>query len=107
MSDYPAFRQTRDSTATREGGQEVSRATNGRLHVRRMWTADKATFEVGHVLTPAERDQLQAFYLANQDQEVTFRSAADGVAYTVRFVSPPRYVPRLLRVEARVALAEV
>ncbi len=107
MSDYPAFRQTRDSTANREGGQETSRATNGRLHVRRLWVADKTEFELGHVLTPAERTQLEAFYAANVDAEFTLRYAADGQAYTVRFMGPPRYLARLLRFEARVRLAEV
>lgn len=107
MSDYPAFRQTRDSTATRDGGQEVSRATNGRLHVRRLWLADKTEFELGHVLTLAERDQFEAFYAAHVDAEFTMRYAADGLTYTARFIGPPRYVARIMRFEARVRLAEV
>jgi hypothetical protein len=104
---YPAFRQTRDSTATREGGQETARATNGRLYVRRLWVADKTEFELGHVLTSAERAQLEVFYAANVDAEFPMRYAADGQTYTVRFIGPPRYVSRLMRVEARVRLAEV
>jgi hypothetical protein len=107
MSDYPAFRQTRDSTSSREDGREVSRATNGRLNIRRLWVSDKAEFEVGHVLTAAERAQLEAFYAANTDAEFNLRYAGDGATYVVRFVAPPRYVPRLLRFEARVRMAEV
>ncbi len=104
---YPAFRQTRDSTATREGGQEMARATNGRLYVRRLWVSDKTDFELGHVLTAAERTQLEAFYTANVDAEFPMRYAADGQTYTVRFTAPPRYLSRLMRFEARVRLAEV
>jgi hypothetical protein len=106
MSDYPAFRQTRDSTASRDSGHEASRATNGRLHVRRLWDADKTDFEIGHVLTAAEKTQLEAFYAANRDAEFNLRYAADGQTYVVRFTGVPRYVARLMRFEARVKLAE-
>jgi hypothetical protein len=107
MSNYPAFRQTRDSTATRDGGQEVARATNGRLHVRRLWPTTKTEFEIGHALTVADRAAMEAFYAANRDADVTFRFAGDGQTYTVRFVAPPRYSPRLRTFDTRVRLAEV
>ena len=107
MSNYPAFRQTRDSSATRDGGQEVSRATNGRLHVRRLWATEKMEFELGHALTPAEKVTLEAFYVANRDMDVTLRFAGDGQTYTVRFAAPPRYTPRLRYFDARVKLSEV
>jgi hypothetical protein len=72
-----------------------------------MWTADKATFDVGHVLTAAERAVHAAFYAAEKDLDVTFRCAEDGQTYTVRFIEPPTYQKRGQHFEVRVKFAEV
>lgn len=107
MANYPAFFTIDDSTATPENGMEPERASNGALRLRRLWTADKRSFEIGHVLTPAEKTTLDSFYATNRDLDVTYRWPGDGSSYTVRFVAPPRYTPRGGRFEVRVRLMEV
>ncbi len=106
MAAYPAFFTLADSTAVAADGLEPERATNGALKLRRLWTADKMAFEVGHVLTAGEKATLDAFYAANKDLDVTYTWRPTATAYTVRFVAPPRYVPRGVMFEARVRLQE-
>lgn len=107
MNTYPRFFTLQDSTAVTASGVEPLRATNGALKVRRMWPADKATFQIGHVLTTAEKTTLDAFYAAEKDADVSYVSPWDSTTYTVRFVAPPQYIKRLHRVEARVSFQQV
>lgn len=107
MANYPGFFTLADSTATVQSGLEPTRATNGALRLRALWPDDKHDFELGHLLTPAERDTLQAFYLANRFLDVSYRWPGDGVVRTVRFVAPPQYRRMQHHVEARVRLQEV
>lgn len=107
MSTYPRFFTLNDSSAVAASGVEPLRATNGALKTRRMWPADKTTFEIGHLLTVAERATLDAFYAAEKDADVSYVSPWDGATYTVRFVAPPRYVKRLTRWEVRVSMQQV
>lgn len=107
MAAYPNFFTLADSTGSRENGAEPARATNGALRLRRLWAADKAAFEIGHVLTAAQRTTLEAFYATNKSLDVTYRWPADGAFYTVRFAAPPQYTARTGYFEARVRLLEV
>jgi hypothetical protein len=107
MANYPAHFTLADSRAVTESGIEPERASNGTLKLRRLWPDDKATFDVGHVLTSTDATSFEAFYQANKNLDVTYRWPGDGARYTVRFVAPPRYVPRVNRVEVRVRLQEV
>ncbi|MEY5098892.1 MAG: hypothetical protein RJA36_1611 [Pseudomonadota bacterium] len=107
MANYPAFLTLADSTITPADGLEPERATNGALKLRRLWAADKVTLEVGHVLSAAQKATLDAFYAANKDLDVTYTWPPTATAYTVRFVAPPRYLPRGQFYETRVRLSEV
>lgn len=104
---YPSFFTLADSTVTPADGMDPQRATNGALKLRRLWSADKASFDLGHVLTAAQKSTLDAFYAANKDLDITYRWPRPATDYTARFVAPPRYTPRGDRFEARVRLMEV
>lgn len=109
MAAYPSFLTLAESTATPANGLEPDRATNGRMALRRMWTADKMRFAIGHVLSAAQKTTLDTFYATNKDLDNTYKWPGTGVTYTVRFTQAPVYVPRTNGVyfEARVALEEV
>lgn len=108
MAAYPAFFTLADSVLVPDAGLEPERATNGALRLRRLWSADKATAELGHLLTASQKATLDAFYAANKDLDVTYTwpAAAGGGTYTMRFIAAPRYTPRGQYFEARVRLAE-
>jgi hypothetical protein len=107
MSAYPGFKTLSDSTALPESGVEPVRATNGSLRVRRLWSADKISFDIGHVLAAGDKATLDAFYAANKDADVSYTWPKTGATHTVRFVAPPRYTPRTHVWEVRVRLMEV
>ena len=106
MATYPRFWTLSDSTCTPQGGQDQARATNGTLRVRRFWPDTKRDWSLHHILTLAERDQLDAFYAANRDADVSYISPWDRLTYSTRFVAAPAYVPRGQHFEARVQLSE-
>lgn len=89
--DYPSLFMLRDSSTQREAGIQTTRATNGRLKIRRLYSSEKTNFTVVHRLTRAERDQLEAFYQANRTANVTLTWPEDGSVYTVRFGGAPQY----------------
>ncbi len=107
MANYPGFFTLADSTASPQGGAEPARASNGALKVRRLWPDDKHSFEIGHVLTLAQRTTLDAFYAANKNLDVTYTWPGDNVARTVRFAAPPQYRRLTAHLEVRVRLEEV
>jgi hypothetical protein len=108
MSAYPAFPvQRAGSAAQRAGGQQVVRATNGAVRVRRLYSTEKTTFDLVHWLTDAQRTTLETFYQANRDGDVTLTWAEDGLAYTTRFAAPPQYLRREGWWEARVRLEQI
>lgn len=107
MANYPGFFTLADSTAKPQAGLEPARATNGALKLRRLWPDDKHTFEIGHVLTLAQRATLEVFYATNKNLDVTYTWPGDNVARTVRFAAPPMYRPLTAHVEVRVRLEEV
>lgn len=108
MAAYPSFFTLADSVLVADNGIQPERATNGALKLRRLWAADKASAEIGHLLTAAEKATLDAFYATNKDLDITYTwpAAAGGGSHTMRFAAPPRYTPRGQRFEARVRLLE-
>ncbi len=88
---YPSLPLLKSSTAERDGGFEPVRATNGTLKIRRNFSTEKITFRLEHILTQAQKDTLEAAYLANRTLNCTLVWPVDGVTYTVRFASPPQY----------------
>lgn len=107
MANYPGFFTLADSTATPQAGTEPARASNGALKLRRLWPDDKHSFEIGHTLTQAQVDSLQAFYAANKNLDITYTWPGDRMARTVRFAAPPQYRVFTNHVEVRVRLEEV
>lgn len=107
MANYPRFLTLSDSTLTFESGVQSVRATNGTLRTRRLYATDKATAKVGHLFTQAEATELQAFYAANKDLDVTYWWPGTGETFTMRFDGKPQLTPRGTLVEARVTLLEV
>lgn len=107
MATYPSYPVTTESNYEREDGLDTARASNGTLKIRAMWPSEKATFDVRHVLTAAERDTLETFYQTNKLLDVDFRWPGDGVTYTTRFVAAPKFTRVGQRYEARVRLAQV
>lgn len=108
MAAYPPFFTLADSTLVADDGLQPERATNGALKLRRLWPASKASADLGHLLTVAQKATLDAFYAANKDLDVTYTwpAQAGGGTYTMRFVAPPRYRRVGLHYEARVRLLE-
>lgn len=104
---YPNYMMLEDSEGTKEAGIEAVRATNGLLRVRKLFSADKMDFVVVHMLTRAERDALQAFYVANVASEFAFVWPGDGATYTCRFSAAPQFSRRGLYYYATVRLSEV
>jgi hypothetical protein len=95
-----------ESEASRLGGIDAARASNGQLKVRRLYSADKTDFTVVHMLTRAERDQLMAFYAANITAGFDFVWPGDGATYSVRFTAPPQIWRKGLYYRATVRLGE-
>lgn len=107
MAMYPRYLTLADSSVSTESGAQSVRATNGTLHVRRLYAADKATFKIGHLFSDVDRADHKAFYEANKDLDVTYVWPGTGETFTVRFDGPPQYLPRGAMFEARLTLNEV
>lgn len=104
---YPTLMILEDSEAVPLSGIEPTRASNGMLKVRRLFSADKTDFTVLHALTRAERDTLRTFYAANVTTEFAFYWPGDGNTYTVRFAAAPQFSRRGAYYRATVRLMEV
>jgi hypothetical protein len=104
---YPAYPVLDESECSRAAGIEPTRATNGLLKVRRLYSADKTDFTVVHALSRADRDTLMTFYAANVTTEFTFYWPGDGATYTVRFADAPQISRRSNHYRATVRLLEV
>lgn len=86
MAVYPDLRQGIDSSESRIGGRTVDRASNGSVKVRSFFTSEKKAFKVLHnFMTPAQKAQIEAFYVANQNISFTFVWIPDGATYTCIF----------------------
>lgn len=107
MSDYPRLPMLRDSSAEVLSGHEPVRATNGALHMRRMFSAEKRDFVLLHILTADNRAALEAHYTANKDAQFTLYWPETGQNYTVSYAAAPQYDKAGMRYSrARVTLME-
>lgn len=108
MAAYPSFGHLRSGPGpSRSDGQEIVRASNGALKVRRLYSATKSDFAIDHMLSAAEKTTLDSFYTTNRDLDVSYTSPEDGATYTVRFAAPPQYLRFPSWYQARVRLMEV
>jgi hypothetical protein len=87
---YPSLPLLKTSTAERDGGFEPVRATNGVLKVRRLFSTEKTTFRLEHILTAAQWTTLWNAYTANRTANVTLTWPVDGLSYTCRFAQAPQ-----------------
>ena len=107
MAAYPTLMTLRSGSIEHDGGLQSGRATNGKLYVRCLYPADKATFNIVHWLTLAEKNALDTFYAANKLLDVEYTDPADSEVYTVRFAAAPQPVDMTPYWEVRVSLREV
>ena len=104
---YPTYMILEDSEATVGAGIEAARASNGKLKIRKLYDSDKTDFTVVHMLTRAERDALQAHYLANVEAQFSLTWPGDGATYTCCYAAAPQYSRRGQYYRATVRLAQV
>lgn len=90
MAAYPTLNTNEVSRMTVASGHDPRRATNGALKVRRLFSAEKASFALVHDLTGAQKTTLDSFYTTNKDLDVTYTWPGTGSSYTVRFVGAPQ-----------------
>lgn len=107
MATYPTLTTLRTSSTERDAGLQPGRATNGALRVRCLYPADKASFNLVHWLSLAEKTALDAFYAAYKLADIIYTDPADGRIYTCRFVAAPLPVDMTPWWEVRVQLREV
>jgi hypothetical protein len=89
MAAYPTLPISLGSKASPEAGIKIDRASNGAARGRRLYTADKRSFDILHAyLLPAQQTTLMDFYTANKDAEVDFTFT--GVTYTCIFADAPQ-----------------
>lgn len=105
---YPAYPVVQDeSEAVQYAGLEVTRATNGLLKTRRLYSEEKTDFVIVHVLTRAERDALAVHYAANRTAQFSFYWAGDGATYTCVYADAPQFSRRHNHYRAIVRLSQV
>lgn len=107
MSHYPLLPLQRDTSTERDGGQDARRATNGALRLRLRYPVERNTFNLVHLLTPAEKDALEAHYQANKTASFSFVWPEDRATYTVVYGAAPVYVRGASSWTARVKLLQV
>lgn len=93
MAAYPSVMLVSDSTPRRDAGIVASRATNGKLRARRLFTAEKMEFDLVHWATAAEKDALEAHYQAHRDTSFAFTWLVDGVTRTCSYATAPLPTP--------------
>jgi hypothetical protein len=71
-------------------------ASNGKVRLRDMQSADKYDITIHHgPCTEAQRQTLMTFYTTNRSLAVTFTADEDGVARSCYFADPPYTVDPL------------
>lgn len=91
---YPSLPISAESSTNRDSGINPVRATNGALKVRRLFSAEKMTFDIVHLLTDAQKATLETAYSTFKVSNLTLVWPEDGVSYTVRFATAPLHVKR-------------
>ena len=83
---YPALPQALASDEVRPSGRQLDRATNGAPRVRNLNDRERRAFTIVHPgISNAEKESVEAFYVANANNSFSFVWNGDGVSYTVIF----------------------
>jgi len=91
VSDFPRLKyMLDDSTVDPLSGHEATRATNGALRLRRLFTGDKRNWSLSYLLEDADFDSLMAHYAANKDGQFNFYWPGDRQTYTASYVAAPQ-----------------
>lgn len=108
MSAFPSYAQGKASKRKPRDDRQVDAATNGLLRGRALFDAAKWEFTVVLPgLTNAERDAVQAHYVANRLNSFDFVWARDGLTYTCWYAQngePDESYPAPLRTDIKVVL---
>lgn len=92
MADYNSLNLplTVGTRVKTDSGIETDRASNGAVRARSLYSNDKRTFTLKHVMLNAtQRAALNAFYT---DYKTTINSFSfDGTSYSVIFGDAPQY----------------
>lgn len=92
MADYPTFGQLVGAIDDAVDDLVVDRAVNGAGFGRSFFTTAMPRFQFSHILTPSERDTLQAFYAANKTIPFNLAFQGDGVTYSgLLFEGRPKF----------------
>lgn len=105
--DYPKLALLSASTPQREHGIVPVRATNGKLMVRRFYSADKMNFDLQHWLLDTEYVTLEAHYQAHKTLSFNFYWPEMGQTYVCVYASAPLPTRADGRVLVSVRLMEV
>jgi hypothetical protein len=109
MPAYLTYPQLEGSTLEWIDDLKIERSVAGGIKPRAYFTTPKARIILRHYLTTAERDALQAYYVANRVAAagtITVTFVGDGVTYTCLFGSPPKYTWLTGRTFAEVELLQ-
>ena len=91
MSDFPRLKYLQDdSTVEVLSGHEPTRATNGALRIRRLFSDDKRSWSLSYFLEDDQLDALMTHYAGNKDGEFNFFWPGDRQTYTASYVSAPQ-----------------
>lgn len=91
MSDFPRLRYLLDeSTCDPLSGHEPVRATNGGLHVRRLFSSDKKNWSLVYLLENDALDTLDSHYGSHKDAQFSFYWPGDRQTYTVSYAAAPQ-----------------
>ena len=87
---YPVLITQESSRKEVADGRVMLRATNGALKTRRLFTSDKASFDLSHFVDTTDKDALLSYYSSNKDADFDYVWPADKSSYVVRFASAPQ-----------------
>jgi hypothetical protein len=93
MADFPTLLHLRASERRIDAGVVSERAVDGTLRLRRLYAAEKTTFElVLGPLTSSELAELVAHYAGDRDNAFSYTWPEDSSTYTCRYASALRPV---------------
>lgn len=95
MADFPFGQSSfgEGSVAEYVDGLTLTRASNGAVRGRNLFTARKSTFKLlMPYLTSAQKTTLVSFYDTNRNLSFNL-TWIDGAVYVVLFSEPPRLMP--------------
>jgi hypothetical protein len=94
MATYPALPLHADSREEPIDERIGERASDGTYRARLLQTAVKRRFRAVHILRDADKQTLEAFYVAQRSAaDISFTWSPDGTTYTCAFGEPPRFQP--------------